>query len=471
VSAALGAEEPGVAPPPVEALPTPASAVEAALTLVPPEPVPAPPADPTPAAPVEPATATAGEETGDVPAETPAEAIDAAEPLATIVSTAVPEPVEEEEAEAVEPAVEQVQPVNVNISVRVDSAGDDDAVTQFNAAVSAPLPGATAPEVRYQEPEQRYHDPSSADEAPAAPAAPSDTASGVEERAAPAASWNWTWTWSCGGAVAPEIVLPANYLRQIWNWNWNWNCDGKNSEKRNTETELPSQYHPVTSQYQPLNVNISIRIASPGNNGPVVQTNLAVAAAGLLPAVDVRPAALPLPGPLVSVEIAVPTLELVELVGLPAAEQDAGSPEDGAISTIGAGVATPTFSVLEPPAVAGRGDTTGAGAGTAVAVVSAQAIAALAPPGPAVAAGRRARAQERRPRTHVQPIAPQRVAAGTLGYASAAPLGAGGSDRTPGLAFLFLVPFLLALADAARRVAEEWKAEAAEPGRRREKPG
>ena len=70
----------------------------------------------------------------------------------------VPEPVEQG-VEAVEQAVQQVQPVNVNISVRVDSPGDNGAVTQINAALSQPLPVATPPEVRYQEPDPQYHDP------------------------------------------------------------------------------------------------------------------------------------------------------------------------------------------------------------------------------------------------------------------------------------------------------------------------
>ena len=59
----------------------------------------------------------------------------------------------------VEQAVQQVQPVNVNISVRVDSPGDNGAVTQINAALSQPLPVATPPEVRYQAPDPQYHDP------------------------------------------------------------------------------------------------------------------------------------------------------------------------------------------------------------------------------------------------------------------------------------------------------------------------
>jgi hypothetical protein len=129
-------------------------------------------------------------------------------------------------------------------------------------------------------------------------------------------------------------------------------------------------------------------------------------------------------------------------------------------------------SLLQPVPDHGRGDTTGTTTGAApVPVVTAAQIATLAPPAPAIAAGRRAKAQEQRPTTHARPILPQGAGLAAVSYASVGPLGAGGSDRTPLLIFLFSVPFLLAFADAARRVVEEWKAEAADSGRRREKPG
>ena len=163
----------------------------------------------------------------------------------------------------------------MNISVRVDSPGDNGAVTQINAALSQPLPVATPPEVRYQEPDPQYHDPS----APTAlrwrrqhPPIPLPAA---DAPVTPVDSWDWTWTWSCGDVISPTIVLPPEYLQQIWNWNWNWNCGGNTNANANSGSQSSSQYQPVTSQYQPINVNISIRIASPGNDGPVVQTNLA----------------------------------------------------------------------------------------------------------------------------------------------------------------------------------------------------
>ena len=86
--------------------------------------------------------------------------------------------------------------------------------------------------------------------------------------------------------------------------------------------------------------------------------------------------------------------------------------------------------------------------------------------------GRRARQGATAAAGHARaPDPAQGAAAAAVSYASVGPLGAGGSDRTLWLIFLFSVPFLLAFADAARRVREEWKAEAADSGSRREKPG
>ena len=259
-----------------------------------------PPADPATAAPIEQA---ATEPVEAPPTTAPEPPVEAPEPLpdppAAPVAAPVQEPVEQG-VEAVEQAVQQVQPVNVNISVRVDSPGDNGAVTQINAAVSQDLPVPTPPEVRYQEPDPQYHDPWRSNPASAAPAAPADPVPAADAPMTPTDSWDWTWTWSCGDVISPTIVLPAEYLQQIWNWNWNWNCGGNTNTNANSGSQSPSQYQPVTSQYQPINVNISIRIASPGNDGPVAQTNLALAMPVIVQTASNHPAPLPvqwLPAP------------------------------------------------------------------------------------------------------------------------------------------------------------------------------
>jgi hypothetical protein len=399
------------------------------------------------------------------------------------VAATVPE-TPEQAIETVAQAVQQVQPVNVNISIRVDSPGDNGAVTQINAALSQPLPVATPPEVRYQEPDPQYQGPLAAGNASVAPAAPSDPVPAADAPMTPVDSWDWTWTWSCGDVIAPTIVLPAEYLQQIWNWNWNWNCGANTNGNGNSGSQSASQYQPVTSQYQPVNVNISIRIASPGNDGSVVQTNLAVAMPVVVQSASNHPAPLPiqwLPAPVASVQTPVASVQVSvgpagtapapsEAPAAPA--QDSATSEQVPVSETAGDGATMIRSLLQPVPDHGRGDTTRTAAGAApVPVVTAAQIATLAPPAPAVAAGRRAKAQEQRPTTHARPILPQGAGLAAVSYASVGPLGAGGSDRTPLLIFLFSVPFLLAFADAARRVVEEWKAEAADSGRRREKPG
>jgi hypothetical protein len=390
----------------------------------------------------------------------------------------------ERAVETVEQAVQQVQPINVNVSVRVDSPGDNGTVTQINAALSQPLPVAMPPAVRYQEPDPQYHDPPAAGASSVASAAPGDPAPAADAPVTPVDSWDWTWTWSCGDVIPPTIVLPPEYLQQIWNWNWNWNCGANTNANGNSGSQSSSQYQPVTSQYQPINVNISIRIASPGNDGPVVQTNLALAMPVVVQTASNHPAPLPVqvqPAPLPSFQTPVASIEVSvgpaqtttappEAPSVPA-EETASSAHDPVSETAGDG-ATVVRSLLQPDPDHGRGDTTMATAGSAPArVVSAAQIATLAPPAPAIAAGQRAKAQAQRPTTHARPILPQGAGVAAVSYASVGPLGAAGSDRTLWLVFLFVIPFLLAFADAARRVGEEWKAEAADSGRRREKPG
>jgi hypothetical protein len=485
VAAALADAQTAVTPTPVPALPAPVPVVTAPPP-VPPQPESVPPADPATAAPIEQDTTEPAEAPPAAAIEPP---VEAPEPLPDppAVPVTAPEPVEQAVA-PVEQAVQQVQPVNVNISVRVDSPGDNGAVAQINAALAQPLPVAAPSDVRYQAPDQQYHDPLTTTAAVPAPPTPANPAPAADAPTPPVDSWNWTWTWSCGDVISPTIVLPSDYLQQNWNWNWNWNCGGNTNANANSGSQAPPQYQPVASQYQPINVNVSIRIASPGNDGPVTQTNLALAMPVIVQTASNHPAQLPvewLPAPVTSVQTPVGSVQVsvgpVEAAVTPvetpvetpvAPAQDSASSEQAPISEADGDGATVSRSLLQPAPDHGRGDTTRATSESArVAIVSAAQIATLAPPAPAVAAGERAKAQEQRPTTHARPILAEGAGVAAVSYASVGPLGASGSDRTLSLIFLFSVPFLLAFADAARRVVEEGKAEAADSGRRREKPG
>ena len=213
----------------------------------------------------------------------------AAEPVtAGAVAAPPPEPAAETPVEAPQavnpepdappaPDVVQTAPTNVNISVRIDSPGDNGAVEQVNvtastdgAAAAAATPAETAPQ--YQPDPPQYQQPTPASAAPAADSAPQPPA---VEPAQPVEGWTWNWNWNCGGAI-PDIPLPPEVGTQNWTWNWDWDCGDPDPIPTNTAGQNTSQYQPSVTQYRPININISIRINSPGNDGPVSQSNVAV---------------------------------------------------------------------------------------------------------------------------------------------------------------------------------------------------
>lgn len=165
--------------------------------------------------------------------------------------------------------VSQAAPANVNVSIRIESAGDDGPVTQTNAVTAtvtaAPPAGNTAA-------------PSSAPASSIASAAQARPA--VAPAAAPAVAsppaadddrGTWSWRWDCLSSPDLSAISPtgSDATSIPRNWNWVWNCGGNGD-----------QYQGATStQYQPSNVNVFIRISSPGNNGPVSQANVVAATA------------------------------------------------------------------------------------------------------------------------------------------------------------------------------------------------
>ena len=203
------------------------------------------------------------QETAAEPATAGAVAAPPPEPVSQ--PTAVPEPDLPAPDAPPAAAVEQTAPANVNVSVRVDSPGDNGSVEQVNAAEAVSTTVA-----QYQPEEPQYQPSIPAEAAPEAAAAP-------ETPAAPDASgWEWNWTWNCVDPV-PELPAAPSGGMENWTWNWDWDCGAPDLAGENSGSESPGQYQTGVSQYRPININISIRINSPGNDGPVRQTNVAVA--------------------------------------------------------------------------------------------------------------------------------------------------------------------------------------------------
>ena len=361
--------------------------------------------------------------------------------------------------------------LNVNVAVRIGSAGDNGAVTQVNtAAAPSPVVAARASEAVGQ--------PSNATTAapPATgPAAPGPT---------------WYWEWDCASTPLSAVVSPIDSKSDSLpsSWTWIWNC-GDNS----------GQYQKTTAdQYQQANTNISIRISSPGDDGPVSQTNVVISAGpGPVPAPSEErppPPAMPTSSfpAAVAASIAVTLPSLVVDARLdaffappaaPAGERDTeaawliGTEELTSALVLdielglgvvaeahdGSAAVAPVLEGLElaprvpPPRVPSSEDgpvTAAPGPGVPVVTPATGVLQAVAPPLPAIRSepdvAERAKPGRRwAPRAPApEPRAPAPAPAGP----SAAAAGAGGSSGG-GLPIYLALPFLAAMLDLARRVA------------------
>ena len=360
-------------------------------------------------------------------------------------------------------AVAQADPTNVNVSVRVDSPGDDGTVEQVNVA-------AAATETQYQPEPEQYQDSIPAPEAPAADPAVQPSSAG------PTGEWDWTWNWNCGDP-APEIPVPAEAGTQNWTWIWNWNC-GDSEPSPSNSAGNNAQYQPTMTQYRPININVSIRINSPGNNGNVVQTNVAVAVTPpMLPQVRAGPA------PTSSGQSAAtsggsgvlaPLVEVAAVFDLLGAEQPEPVSEESAccetpVAKAAAGAVSEPKSVLLPeaPPAAVRAltpqDRFEASVEATIRLAQASKDSA-----------RRARPAPQRPQLRPatrRPAAPAREQAAALSTAGFAPTSAT-DGRLGTLVFLVVAfAFAIAFADASRSVAAEVRAAGEDPDPPPDRPG
>jgi hypothetical protein len=424
----------------------------------------------------EPAEVAAPSAGADEPAS-PATEPQSASDTTPVASDTTPDTAATRPAAASAPVAVQTAPTNVNVSVRIGSAGDNGPVTQTNVAavVSSGAADAAAAPAR---------------DAVAAPSSTRSTAAVTPvDKAAPASApqddaGTWSWQWDCVSVPAISLISPGGYGDNSApkNWTWIWNC-GDNS----------GQYQDATAaQYQPSNVNVAIRIASPGNDGPVTQANVAVAvSAGVsVPhgastsagAGASAPAAAPSSVPTVSLpalalppvpSIAAVLSPVVPSLFEPSAESGVAEllspglapPVDGLDALAGLTLvapplvgldptAEPTRSVLALPAFrAGASRAWGVPASTPGTVWRGRVSSVR----PSVTDGARGTPHGKRPpraprwRTRA-PTTPAPAQAPPA--ASAAAAGSGGSSGG-GLPFFLALPFVAAMLDLARRAALE----------------
>ena len=214
------------------------------------------------------------------------------------------------------PDVAQTAPTNMNVSVRVDSPGDNGSVEQANAAVQPARPRLPRPPLsisrirrsirsRYRPPRRRRP---------------------IRRRRRPRQSLRRPATVGRGtgsGIAAMRYRISRSRRRSGHRTGPGTGigiAEIRNPMPENTSGEKPPQYQPGVTQYRPININISIRINSPGNDGPVSQTNVAVVlAAPALPKLRIEVPSAPLPTQAgsapVSSEAAAPLTFMAEVVG------------------------------------------------------------------------------------------------------------------------------------------------------------
>ncbi len=403
--------------------------------------------------------------------------------------------------QAAPPRVSDPAPANINVSVRIGSPGDNGAVSQLNVTLSTPVaqpaesPGARVSQPVTSTPSDGQGTAGGGGPSASAPAAAATPETAANPLGAPAASADpdaWYWSWDClGSPPLSAISLGASGTNSLpSSWTWIWNC-GANS----------SQYQGGTSGgYQPINTNISIRIASPGDDGAVTQVNQLIATQVSQARAQIDQvvgqtvsaviAAAPPTGivpPLVETSIPTPVISLPPL----------GHVLGGAFAVLVPGTSGGVAGITSSTPEIAPGPTVSTSAAPGWAATVALPLSGTAPGGPAaarlsIAGGHRLPRQgivradaaflrdpapgwvtessrpavppQAAPVLHVAGAAsrdagrhrpapgPAPGAPTTIPSVSAAAVGGGGSPG-PGLPFLLMLPIVAALLDLARRVA------------------
>ena len=110
---------------------------------------------------------------------------------------------------------------------------------------------------------------------------------------------------------------------------------------------VSAQYQGDAVQYRPVNISVSIRISSPGNDGPVEQTNLVQVQASV--SVEVAQAVQPLAGPLDPTIGVATTVDVAPADGVVAQQEPVdGDGESVSERSRPADIETPTTDILGP---------------------------------------------------------------------------------------------------------------------------
>ena len=177
----------------------------------------------------------------------------------------------------------QAADVNTNVEIRVLSPGDNGAVTQTsdsagvtpNDETGAVPPSAAEPSSEVE--------PASSDRGDQASVTAADSQRYQEEnsqyqsaREPRSGPWNWHWVFAmdCAGNATSLSTETGSQASLIWTWDWTWDWACTSTDAGLTSSSGSSFDSPSAADAG--NTNVSVRVLSPGDNGPVTQSTTAV---------------------------------------------------------------------------------------------------------------------------------------------------------------------------------------------------
>jgi hypothetical protein len=137
-----------------------------------------------------------------------------------------PQSTDTRQSAPVQAVATQTAPSNVNVSIRIASPGADGPVTQ---TIDGGAVASAVPDPQYQPGGSQYQSPRPAPmpttSVPAAPTpappvtTPAPAATAATTSSLPTA-WDWTWTWTCGDITAGSTTQAIDTGIHGWVWTW-----------------------------------------------------------------------------------------------------------------------------------------------------------------------------------------------------------------------------------------------------------
>ncbi len=178
--------------------------------------------------------------------------------------------------------------VNTNVEIRVLSPGDNGAVTQTSDSPGVTPTHETEAMPVIEAGSSSEAEPTSTDTGDQASVAEADSQRYQDENSQyqstgtpPLDPWNWRWKFAidCAGNATGLSTETGSRASLVWTWDWRWDWACISADTGATNSSGPGLDSSSTfdaGSTDAGNTNVSVRVLSPGDNGPVTQSTTAV---------------------------------------------------------------------------------------------------------------------------------------------------------------------------------------------------